>query len=205
MVCDILANGSLLMDGKGWLAAERYAERYPQPAAPVAEVPDGVWEALQRMIEDGLGRGQASREDALTVARYRDRVLLLRGLPVAAPQPAAPVAEVPEFMIREVKRAIASAEFPQGMSVHDGKARIGADILRRLLALAAAPQPAQAVALSDASEARSELRCWLEAFRAIREATGTQGQDVSATVSAVTDALNNVVRFIGVDPLAPNG
>lgn len=36
-------------------------------------VPDGVWEALQRMIEDGLTKGDASRDDARSVARWRGR------------------------------------------------------------------------------------------------------------------------------------
>ncbi|MDN8612745.1 hypothetical protein [Variovorax ginsengisoli] len=53
-------------------------------AEPV--VPDGVWEALQRMIEDGLVKGPASQEDARTVALYRDRVRFL----AAHPKPAAP-------------------------------------------------------------------------------------------------------------------
>lgn len=38
-------------------------------------VPDGAHEALQRMIEDGLLKGPASREDALTVAKYRRSLL----------------------------------------------------------------------------------------------------------------------------------
>lgn len=45
---------------------------------------DAVWEALQRMIEDGQTKGPASREDALTVARHRDRVRLLAASPVPA-------------------------------------------------------------------------------------------------------------------------
>lgn len=45
---------------------------------------DAVWEALQRMIEDGQTKGPASREDALTVARHRDRVRLLAARPVPA-------------------------------------------------------------------------------------------------------------------------
>lgn len=41
------------------------------------EVPDGVWEALQRLIENTATMGPASREDAMTIARYRDRVRFL--------------------------------------------------------------------------------------------------------------------------------
>ena len=52
----------------------------PQP------VPDDVWEALQRLIENGLMAGTASAEDARTVARYRNRHCF-----IAAPQPVARV------------------------------------------------------------------------------------------------------------------
>jgi len=45
-----------------------------EPAAPVAAVPDGVWEALQLLIENGGSLGPASQEDALVGARHRDRV-----------------------------------------------------------------------------------------------------------------------------------
>ena len=56
-------------------------EVYVSEAAPVAQpeqqpVPDAVWEALQRMIESTELMGPHSREDALLVARYRDRYRL---------------------------------------------------------------------------------------------------------------------------------
>lgn len=54
-------------------------ENAPQP------VPDAVWEALQRMIEDGGTKGPASREDALTVARHRDRHLFMQAVPAGNP------------------------------------------------------------------------------------------------------------------------
>lgn len=43
------------------------------------EVPDSVWEALQRLIENGTMLGPASREDAMVVARHRDRVRFMVG------------------------------------------------------------------------------------------------------------------------------
>lgn len=65
----------------------------PSPA-PVHEAPDGAHEALQRMIEDGLQRGPASREDAKLVAKYRRTLLTPRApSPVPAVQPEA-VAEL---------------------------------------------------------------------------------------------------------------
>ena len=40
-----------------------------------ASVPDGVWEALQRLIENGASLGPASMEDALLVATHRKGLL----------------------------------------------------------------------------------------------------------------------------------
>ena len=45
------------------------------PAQPVPSVPDGVAEALQRLIENGAVLGPSSSEDALLVARYRQHLL----------------------------------------------------------------------------------------------------------------------------------
>ena len=42
---------------------------------PVGYVPDGVWEALQRIIENSALHGPASNEDAILVARYRRHLL----------------------------------------------------------------------------------------------------------------------------------
>jgi len=42
---------------------------------PGAQVPDGVWEALQRIIENSALHGPASNEDAILVARYRRDLL----------------------------------------------------------------------------------------------------------------------------------
>ena len=55
------------------------SNRFPLYALPGAQpapsVPDGVAEALQRLIENGAVLGPASSEDALLVARYRQRLL----------------------------------------------------------------------------------------------------------------------------------
>ena len=45
---------------------------------------------------------------------------------------------IPESVLREIERAIQAAEFPRGMSVHDGKAKVHSSHLRRLLAELAA-------------------------------------------------------------------
>jgi hypothetical protein len=56
------------------------------------EAPDGAHEALQRMIEDGLIKGPASREDAMLVAKYR------RTLMTACEQEAQPASDVREIL-----------------------------------------------------------------------------------------------------------
>jgi hypothetical protein len=45
------------------------------PKPPSALVPDGVWEAMQRLIENGGQLGPASRDDALLVAKHREYLL----------------------------------------------------------------------------------------------------------------------------------
>ena len=57
------------------IALEEKIDAMPQCAQPAQSVPDGVAEALQRLIENGAVLGPASSEDALLVARYRQRLL----------------------------------------------------------------------------------------------------------------------------------
>lgn len=70
-----------------WLLLCRAVEQRVRAAlAARAEppVPDGVWEALQRLIENAGAAGPASTNDALLVARYRRRLLAARAEPSAA-------------------------------------------------------------------------------------------------------------------------
>lgn len=61
---------------------EGFADQGTQPVeVQTSEVPDGVWEALQRLIENGALLGPASAEDALIVATYRDRVKFMAAKP----------------------------------------------------------------------------------------------------------------------------
>lgn len=70
-------------DGQAQKEARKYLERSaPELAALLAQpapvqqphaVPDSVWEALQRLIENAASLGPASQDDALLVAKYRDR------------------------------------------------------------------------------------------------------------------------------------
>ena len=50
--------------------------------------------------------------------------------------------KLPEFIRRDVERAIEDALHPKGMSTHDGKARIGVDRLQYLLRMIDGPQNA---------------------------------------------------------------
>lgn len=59
------------------------------PAQPAPSVPDGVAEALQRLIENGAVLGPGSSEDALLVARYRQH--LLSSAPSISPAALRPV------------------------------------------------------------------------------------------------------------------
>jgi len=82
-----------LEDVPGWKAElARMRAEAAAPSAPIepSEVPDGVWEALQRMIEDGMRRGPGSRDDAMTVANARRRMSWV-GAPIEPTPPAAPV------------------------------------------------------------------------------------------------------------------
>jgi hypothetical protein len=57
------------------LVARYNALLYSAPKPPSALVPDGVWEAMQRLIENGGQLGPASRDDALLVAKHREYLL----------------------------------------------------------------------------------------------------------------------------------
>ena len=67
-------------------------------------MPDGVAEALQRLIENGAVLGPASSEDALLVARYRQRLL------ACAPIIPEAVMEVIAGLVYEVERNICTHE-----------------------------------------------------------------------------------------------
>ena len=70
------------------IALEEKIDAMPQCTQPAPSVPDGVAEALQRLIENGAVLGPASSEDALLVARYRQRLLACApSVPIAALRP----------------------------------------------------------------------------------------------------------------------
>lgn len=75
---------------------------------------------------------------------------------------------LPEFIRREVERAIAEGESPAGMSLNDGKTRIGADKLRYLLAwIDRAAQAPAAQGAEAAHEARREAQRELERYKGL--------------------------------------
>lgn len=70
-----------------WQSGKTFKEVYPLSEAPTPKpdtaatregVPSGVWEALQRLIENAATLGPASQEDALLVAKYRSAALYSR-------------------------------------------------------------------------------------------------------------------------------
>lgn len=69
---------------------------------PKGSVPDGVWEALQRLIENGEVMGPASREDAQLVAAYRDRVRFMA--PFLTPNPSPTKSELVKALVSQKKR-----------------------------------------------------------------------------------------------------
>ena len=80
---------------------------------------------------------------------------------------------IEDYIRRAVERAIRDAEHPSGMSTHDGKARVEASYLRRMLVmLSAAPTPpAQGDAALDVLRELVEAR---DAFNAASEALQLQ-------------------------------
>jgi hypothetical protein len=82
--------------------------------------------------------------DPVERARYwKLRALAAEGqVKSAASKPAQEPVRLPDFIRREVERAIDDAINPNGMSVHDGKATIGADKLQYMLRVIDAAPPA---------------------------------------------------------------
>ena len=78
-------------DAAMWAFDEAWREKLPLApgAQPAPSVPDGVAEALQRLIENGAVLGPSSSEDALLVARYRQH--LLSSAPSISPAALRPV------------------------------------------------------------------------------------------------------------------
>lgn len=74
------------------MRAYAIADREKRAQAAQHRVPDAVWEALQRMIEDGLIKGEGSRHDAMVVQRWRAQFVPAReeaSKPVQAEAPTA--------------------------------------------------------------------------------------------------------------------
>ena len=74
-----------------------------QAAGSERRAPDGVWEALQRLIENAATLGPASRDDALLVAQYRDHALH-----TAKPQAAVPREAIGKMLAAAMNQAVAN-------------------------------------------------------------------------------------------------
>lgn len=113
---------------------ERAADylRAQADAQPVLAVPAG-WKPVP------VEPTEAMREAADHDTTYYGHVATNNYKAMLAAAPAAPQAEPKPTMLashrRLVEQAIQNAEHPSGMSTHDGKARIDASVLRRMLAI----------------------------------------------------------------------
>lgn len=120
-------------------AVDAAMARGAEPQGDPHRVPDAVWEALQRMIEDAQTRGPASKDDAMVVARWRARFVAAR----EATQPTQ--AEAPSEREAFLKRVL--AVLAAATSFATKKARDGHEAV--LLELRAALSTQQAEAMSD--------------------------------------------------------
>ncbi|MCO5213675.1 MAG: hypothetical protein M9936_28585 [Caldilinea sp.] len=118
--------------------------------------------ALWLFINNALARSEraaqkGSYEPVENVAKYQDDAKTAEeARAMLAAAPAAPHHAMLDSHRRLVEQAIHTAEHPSGMSTHDGKARIDASVLRRMLAiidsLPAAPQAEPRVVASFYTE-----------------------------------------------------
>lgn len=144
-LADALAHGTHFVDSpelheamtKAANVLRQCAERRPDgwqlvPVEPTGRMVDAGREAMQRAPDLG---GIVSANTAEVMDSYRAML---------AAAPAVPHHAMLASHRRLVEQAIQNAEHPSGMSTHDGKARIDASVLRRMLAiidsLPAAPQ-----------------------------------------------------------------
>lgn len=76
-IIDLIESNSLL--GAAWICMSDAAqEEFKVKLQALTEAPDGVAEALQRMIENNMLLGVSSIDDAILVAKYREQLVLQR-------------------------------------------------------------------------------------------------------------------------------
>ena len=102
-------------------------------------------------------------------------------------------AYIPESVLREIERAIQAAEFPRGMSVHDGKAKVDSSHLRRLLAELAALRAELESAHAAQRHAETELSQYM-AWYAMAEHQHLHEQRLREKAEAERDALRAAVE-----------
>ena len=90
-------------------------------------VSDGVWEALQRLIENAASLGPASRDDALLVARWRGKFRSQSGNPKVAQQVAVPMTDAEIYAVAKLHPRIATlvphyevGQFARAIEQHHG-------------------------------------------------------------------------------------
>lgn len=102
-------------------------------------------------------------------------------------------AYIPESVLREIERAIQAAEFPRGMSVHDGKAKVDSSHLRRLLAELAALRAELESAHAAQRHAETELSQYM-AWYAMAEHQHLHEQRLREKAEAERDAALVAVK-----------
>ena len=112
-----------------------------EPVQNGPSVPDGVVEALQRLIENGAVLGSASAEDALLVARYRQRLLacapsIPEGWKLVPIEPTPGMMRGAHRLVAAARRVLASAD-SQGLIRLDESGDVASELRS---ALEAAPE-----------------------------------------------------------------
>ena len=132
-----------------------------------------LFEALFALENVGLMENYIDFDGVATTKRKIEAALAephVQAEPVVLP--------LPNFIRRDVERAIQEAVHPKGMAVHDGIARIGADRLSIMLKVIDHPPAAQASSCSNCE------RCQ-ESLNALDDITEAQGKANAELVEAL--------------------
>lgn len=132
-------------------------------AEPVA------WMHIDGRVISAATMDQAYRDGGAMQSSLREYTIPL----YTHPAPAAPHHAMLDSHRRLVEQAIHTAEHPSGMSTHDGKARIDASILRRMLAIIdSLPAAPQAEPLSDVRIAEIQRAAYERAAKECENRSG---------------------------------
>lgn len=99
--------------------------------------------------------------------------------------------KLPDVFVRSLQRAIAEAEHPVGMSPHDGKARVDASHLRRVLGQIATLEAQRDAAIRQVEAAERDARCYRSALVDVRMSLHAAGRrpETCYEMSTIDNAL----------------